>query len=306
MALIARVPIVDVATAAARGLEAVLGHDVMLTTGPPAFGPPSVDTLPTGTTRCVVLPFVNGVVGEVTLVVAEHFATTLEAITPDAELVNACVPVLAGAAEAIESVVHVDASADAAGEISTETLLTSVVGDFAAVPILEGDACVACVIVRIVDEPAPAAAPAPPPPAPMEAPVAPAAAPAVTIPPPAPIAAPAPVVLAGEEASGPAAGTGIARHEFLPLADGQGALAQARSLTLLNDVTTEVTAELGRRRVKVREIVALQPGSVIVLEKAAGSPVDVMVNGSLVWHGEVVVVDDEFGIRVSEIVVDET
>jgi flagellar motor switch protein FliN/FliY len=303
MALIARIPIVDVATEAARALEAVLGHDVMLTTGPPAFGPPSEATLPDGTTRCVVLPFVNGVVGEVTLVVAEHFAGALEAVTPDAELVSACVPVLARSAEAIESAVHVDASADVAGEISTETLLTSVVGDFAAVPILENDERVACVIVRVVDEPAPAAARLAAPAATAQ-PVTPS--PVARIAPlTAPLPAPAPSVVAPTPASSDTP-AGIALHEFLPLADGQGALGQARSLTLLNDVTTEVTAELGRRRVKVREIVALRPGSVIVLERAAGSPVDVLVNGSLVWHGEVVVVDDEFGIRVSEIVVNET
>jgi flagellar motor switch protein FliN/FliY len=55
----------------------------------------------------------------------------------------------------------------------------------------------------------------------------------------------------------------------------------------------------------VRDIVALRPGSVVELDRAAGSPVDVLVNGALVWHGEVVIVDDEFGIRVAEIVVDE-
>jgi flagellar motor switch protein FliN len=55
----------------------------------------------------------------------------------------------------------------------------------------------------------------------------------------------------------------------------------------------------------VRDIMALHPGSVIVLDRSAGSPVDVLVNGSLVWHGEVVVVDDEFGIRVSEIVIED-
>ncbi len=68
----------------------------------------------------------------------------------------------------------------------------------------------------------------------------------------------------------------------------------------------DVTAELGRRRLKVRDIVALRPGSVVELDRAAGSPVDVLVNGALVWHGEVVVVDEEFGIRVAEIVVDES
>ncbi len=99
---------------------------------------------------------------------------------------------------------------------------------------------------------------------------------------------------------------GVALHEFQPLADGIGAAGAARPLSLLNDVNMEVTAELGRRRLKVRDIVALEPGSVVELDRAAGSPVDVLVNGALVWHGEVVVVDEEFGIRVSEIVVGES
>jgi flagellar motor switch protein FliN/FliY len=56
---------------------------------------------------------------------------------------------------------------------------------------------------------------------------------------------------------------------------------------------------------KVRDLVALAPGSVIELDRAAGSPVDVMVNGALLAHGEVVVIDEEFGIRLSEIVMED-
>ena len=65
----------------------------------------------------------------------------------------------------------------------------------------------------------------------------------------------------------------------------------------------EVIAELGRRQMKVRDLAGLEPGSVIELDRAAGSPVDVLVNGALLAHGEVVVIDEEFGIRVSEIIV---
>jgi flagellar motor switch protein FliN/FliY len=111
--------------------------------------------------------------------------------------------------------------------------------------------------------------------------------------------------LSPEAVGAPSAG--MALHEFQPLHDGMGGspVGHPRPLTLLNDVHMEVTAELGRRRLKVRDIVGLQPGSVIELDRAAGSPVDVLVNGALVWHGEVVVVDEEFGIRVAEIVVGE-
>jgi flagellar motor switch protein FliN/FliY len=63
-----------------------------------------------------------------------------------------------------------------------------------------------------------------------------------------------------------------------------------------------VTAELGRTRMTVRDLLSLTPGSVVELDRAAGSPVDVLVNGTLIARGEVVVIDEEFGIRISEII----
>jgi flagellar motor switch protein FliN/FliY len=63
-----------------------------------------------------------------------------------------------------------------------------------------------------------------------------------------------------------------------------------------------VTAELGRTRMTVKELLALTPGSVVELDRMAGSPVDVLVNGTLVARGEVVVIDEEFGVRISEII----
>jgi flagellar motor switch protein FliN/FliY len=63
-----------------------------------------------------------------------------------------------------------------------------------------------------------------------------------------------------------------------------------------------VTAELGRTRMTVRDLLGLTPGAVVELDRAAGSPVDVLVNGTLIARGEVVVIDEEYGIRISEIV----
>lgn len=80
---------------------------------------------------------------------------------------------------------------------------------------------------------------------------------------------------------------------------GDGAL---RGVELLSDVEMGVTAELGRTRMTVRELLSLQPGSIVELDRAAGSPVDLLVNGTLVARGEVVVIDEEFGIRITEIV----
>lgn len=78
--------------------------------------------------------------------------------------------------------------------------------------------------------------------------------------------------------------------------------AAADDLGLLSDVEMQVTVELGRTRLTVRELLALVPGAVVELDRAAGSVVDLFVNGTLVAKGEVVVVDEVFGIRVTEIV----
>jgi flagellar motor switch protein FliN/FliY len=214
-------------------------------------------------------------------------------------------------------IIDIGTSIEHAGEIAPDTLLTSVTGEFAAVAILENDVCVACVVIRTVDDSIDREVPAPhvtPIPAASVSPVAPALS--------SPDYEPDDVLdgelddeTARREVFEPTyeepvnlpalASVTLARHEFQPLADGPGPVGPARPLSLLNEVNMEVTAELGRRRLKVRDIVALRPGSVVELDRAAGSPVDVLVNGALVWHGEVVIVDEEFGIRVSEIVVDE-
>jgi flagellar motor switch protein FliN/FliY len=71
---------------------------------------------------------------------------------------------------------------------------------------------------------------------------------------------------------------------------------------LLHDVEMEVTAELGRTRMSVKELLSLTPGAVIELDRAAGGPADLLVNGRLIARGEVVVIDENFGIRITEIV----
>jgi flagellar motor switch protein FliN len=73
-------------------------------------------------------------------------------------------------------------------------------------------------------------------------------------------------------------------------------------LDLLHDVEMEVSAELGRTRMSVRELLSLSPGGVVELDRAAGSPSDLLVNGRLIARGEVVVIDENFGIRITEIV----
>ena len=72
-------------------------------------------------------------------------------------------------------------------------------------------------------------------------------------------------------------------------------------MEVLLDVPLEISVELGRVKMMVREVLDLGTGSIIEVDKAAGEPVDVMVNGRLVARGEVVVIEDNFGVRVTEI-----
>jgi flagellar motor switch protein FliN/FliY len=77
-----------------------------------------------------------------------------------------------------------------------------------------------------------------------------------------------------------------------------------RSLDLLRHVAMEVTVEIGRTRMTVQELLSLHPGEVVELDRAASAPADLLVNGTLIARGEVVVVDEDFGLRISEIVTD--
>ncbi|HEX2993791.1 MAG TPA: flagellar motor switch protein FliN [Anaerolineales bacterium] len=74
------------------------------------------------------------------------------------------------------------------------------------------------------------------------------------------------------------------------------------NIDLLMDVSMRVTVELGRTRMQLSQILELQHGSVIELDRLAGDPVDVFVNDCMVARGEVVVVDDKFGVRITEMV----
>ncbi len=73
------------------------------------------------------------------------------------------------------------------------------------------------------------------------------------------------------------------------------------SLEILLDIPLDISVELGRVRMQVKEVVDLGAGSIVELDRAAGEPVDVLVNGRVVARGEVVVIEDNFGIRVTEI-----
>ncbi len=79
---------------------------------------------------------------------------------------------------------------------------------------------------------------------------------------------------------------------------------QRGSLELLRNVAMEVTVEIGRTRMTVQELLSLYPGEIVELDRAASAPADLLVNGTLIARGEVVVVDEEFGLRITEVVTD--
>ncbi len=92
------------------------------------------------------------------------------------------------------------------------------------------------------------------------------------------------------------------RAEPVAAAEGRSASARRPGLAALYDVEMTLTAELGRTRLPVRQVLDLVPGSVLELDRPAGSPADVLVNGRLIARGEVVVVDEDYGVRITEIV----
>ena len=77
-------------------------------------------------------------------------------------------------------------------------------------------------------------------------------------------------------------------------------------LDLLRGVEMEATAELGRSRMTVNDLLSLRSGAVIELDRAAGAPADLFVNGRLIARGEVVVVDENYGLRITQVVTDDT
>ncbi|MFN6128425.1 MAG: flagellar motor switch protein FliN [Planctomycetota bacterium] len=83
---------------------------------------------------------------------------------------------------------------------------------------------------------------------------------------------------------------------------GEGGPPEKVSMDLLRDVTLDLKIELGRTRLNLEEILQLRCGSVVTLDKLAGDPVDIIVNGRLVARGEVLVLNDNFCVRVAELI----
>lgn len=90
--------------------------------------------------------------------------------------------------------------------------------------------------------------------------------------------------------------------QFQNFAQGQSDMVSAESIGLIRDVPLEVTVELGRTSKSISDILEFAPGTIIELDKIAGEPIDVLVNGKFVAKGEVVVIEESFGVRIMEII----
>jgi flagellar motor switch protein FliN/FliY len=86
-----------------------------------------------------------------------------------------------------------------------------------------------------------------------------------------------------------------------PLSPSDAPATGTGDLGRLFDVTVELSVEVGRTRMTLGEALALGPGSVVALSRSAREPVDLLVNGKRVARGEVVVIDDDFGMRITEV-----
>lgn len=102
---------------------------------------------------------------------------------------------------------------------------------------------------------------------------------------------------AGNEKEATSAGSQV----FRQLGDGADS-GTARDLDMIMDIPVKLSVELGRTKITIKQLLELAQGSVIELDGLAGEPMDILINGYLIAQGEVVVVDDKYGIRITEII----
>jgi flagellar motor switch protein FliN/FliY len=216
-----------------------------------------------GPVRRIALPFVAGSeAGVVTFLAGVAFSEALERGASDEILLTACAPAFDAAVRAIGERAGIALDHDAPAELDSETTADDDTGQVVVYPLLDGGDLLACVTLRVVAAEPSAEAMAP-------------------------------------TANGATADNDPERGSTPSEPAGTNPLGASY---VLADVEMGVTAELGRCRMTMRELLSITPGAVIDLDRAAGAPVDVLVNGTLIARGEVVVIDEEFGIRISELV----
>ena len=97
--------------------------------------------------------------------------------------------------------------------------------------------------------------------------------------------------------------SGVEKAELRDLVPNEhGPTIEESSLDVILDIPVTISMEVGRTHISIRNLLQLNQGSVVELDRLAGEPLDVMVNGMLVAHGEVVVVNEKFGIRLTDVI----
>lgn len=283
----------EVARTAAEALAALLPASEQLEAGAAQPGSEHITTL---FAAAVIADLGGPISGRVGVLVAEELTAALSSSPMgQLDLAAAVQPALDAAAAALGG------TAQAGRSVSLDDVVTDMAGDFTAVPLM-GSTILAAVLVPDttleVAAAAPGAAASAAAGAAPAAPAAPVGVPAMAV--PGEAAAPAQAVPAGMPA-------GVEQHSLPPVpgppveGNVRSIATSRRGIEMLHGVEMEVTVELGRTRMAVRDLLALTPGAVLALDRAAGSPADLLVNGRLIARGEVVVVDEDFGLRITEI-----
>ncbi|MFS3127108.1 flagellar motor switch protein FliN [Nocardioides sp. Bht2] len=270
----------DLATAAATAVAGILPAAAPLTVAPPQPGTEHVASAFAG---AVIAEVSGSRTGAIALLVGADLVNALAASPLGGlDLAAATQPALDAAAASL------GLSAGRAMQAEPALVVADLGGNFLTVPLI-GTGIDAAVLLpdALLAESAPL------PSAPFVADPTAAQSNAATGLPSAPAAA-APTAFGGAVAGAPAPGA-VAT-----------ATAPARGIEMLHGVDMEVTVELGRTRMTVRDLLALSPGAVLELDRAAGSPADLLVNGRLIARGEVVVVDEDFGLRITEVLAEAT
>lgn len=270
-----------VATTAAAALAAVLPSSEQLEPGNPQPGTEHVTSL---FSAAVVADLGGPISGRVGVLVADELTSALSSSPMgQLDLAAAVQPALDAAAAALGG------SAQPGRTVDLDDVVADMGGDFTAVPLL-GSTIFAAVLVP---DSTLSVASSTTTPGTATTSAAPAAAGS-----PEPTDAPSTL----GEALGSVAQPTLPPVPGPPVEGNVRSIATGRrGIEMLHGVEMEVTVELGRTRMAVRDLLALTPGAVLALDRAAGSPADLLVNGRLIARGEVVVVDEDFGLRITEI-----
>jgi len=108
--------------------------------------------------------------------------------------------------------------------------------------------------------------------------------------------------LAEAEGTDDGANAQVAELDELSDAKHEMSTEEKRKLDTILDIPVTISMEVGRSKINIRNLLQLNQGSVVELDRVAGEPLDVLVNGTLIAHGEVVVVNDKFGIRLTDVI----